>query len=186
MVTPADVARVRAEVAARKAPWTVPEIEASLPRLVDAQQWTVTASHGAETAAGAATLRGWSSGVPQTPGMWLTVALPQPASVTELQFESASRGTGCAAGEDGGAGAVASPPVVGYPRGYSVEVSMDGKTWSKPVAVGKGSGPRTTIAFAPTQAKFVRITQTDTTADAPAWSVRNLRIYEAPPARASK
>ena len=39
-----------------------------------------------------------------------------------------------------------------------------------------------TIAFAPTQAKFVRITQTDTTADAPAWSVRNLRIYEAPSA----
>ena len=184
-MTPADVARVRAEVAARKAPWTVPEIEASLPRLVDAQQWTVTASHGAETAPGAATLRGWTSGVPQTPGMWLTVALPQAASVTELQFESASLSRGGGRGR-GGADAVASPPVVGYPRGYSVEVSMDGKTWSKPVAVGKGSGPRTTIAFAPTQAKFVRITQTDTTADAPAWSVRNLRIYEAPPTRASK
>ncbi len=185
MVTPADVARVRAEVAARKAVWTVPEIEASLPRIVDAQQWTVTASHGTETAAGAATLRGWSSGVQQTPGMWLTVALSQPASVTELQFESATAARRSRRGR-GGAGAVEAPPVVGYPRGYSVEVSMDGKTWSQPVAVGKGSGPRTTIAFAPTQAKFVRITQTDTTAEAPAWSVRNLRIYEAPPARASK
>jgi hypothetical protein len=117
--------------------------------------------------------------------MWLTVALPQPASVTELQFESASQARAGGRGR-GGADAVASPPIVGYPRGYSVEVSMDGKTWSKPLAVGKGSGPRTTIAFAPTQAKFVRITQTDTTADAPAWSVRNLRIYEAPATRASK
>ena len=56
----------------------------------------------------------------------------------------------------------------------------DGKTWSKPVAEGKGEGPRTTITFAPTRAKFVRITQTDSAADAPAWSIRNLRIYEAP------
>ena len=35
MVTPADVARVRAETAGRKTPWTLPELEASLPRLVD-------------------------------------------------------------------------------------------------------------------------------------------------------
>ena len=184
MVTPADVARVRAEVAARKTPWTVPEIEASLPRLVDAQQWTITASHAAEAAAGAATLRGWSSGMPQAPGMWLTVALPQPASVTELQFDSmvSMRGGGRGRGAD----PAASTPVVGYPRGYSVQVSLDGATWSKPVAVGKGSGPRTTITFEPTRATFVRITQTDTPADAPAWSVRNLRVYEMPPARASR
>jgi hypothetical protein len=30
------------------------------------------------------------------------------------------------------------------------------------------------------RAKFVRLTQTDTAAAAPAWSIRNLRIYEAP------
>jgi hypothetical protein len=54
------------------------------------------------------------------------------------------------------------------------------------VASGKGSGARTTIAFAPVRAKLVRLTQTDTVADAPAWSVRNLRVYEAPPSRAAK
>jgi hypothetical protein len=63
-----------------------------------------------------------------------------------------------------------------------VQVSLDGKTWSKPVAEGKGEGLHTTIAFAPTRAKFIRITQTETVTDAPAWSVRNLRIYEAPAA----
>jgi mono/diheme cytochrome c family protein len=185
MVTPADVARVRAEVGTRKAVWTLPELEASLPRLLDAQQWTVTASHATETAGGAATLRGWSTGAPQAPGMWLTIALPQPVLVTELQFESPAAMRGGGRGR-GTADATPSAPIVGYPRGYSVEVSMDGKDWGKPVTTGKGNGPRTTITFPPARAKFVRITQTDTVADAPAWSVRNLRIYEAPPARGSK
>ena len=163
-----------------------PELEASLPRPLDAQQWKLTASHSAETAAGAATLRGWTSGVPQAPGMWFPVELPQPATVTELQFESSEPDAAVAA-------AAAAEPAPSRRRRSSdtlaatrCEVSMDGKTWSKPVADGKGSGPRTTIAFAPTRAKFVRITQTDTTPDAPAWSIRNLRIYEAPPTRASK
>ena len=60
-----------------------------------------------------------------------------------------------------------------------MQVSTDGTTWSKPVAEGKGEGARTTITFAPARAKFVRITQTESAADAPAWSIRNLRIYEA-------
>jgi mono/diheme cytochrome c family protein len=186
MVTPADVARVRAETADRKAPWTLPELEASLPRLLDAQQWKLTASHGAESAAGAATLRGWTSGAPQAQGMWFTVELPQPLTISEVQFDSATSGGGRGGrGARGAAGRGAQPapppaPAVGYPRGFSVQVSTDGTTWSKPVAEGKGAGVRTAIAFAPTRAKFVRITQTETAAEAPPWSIRNLRIYEAP------
>ncbi len=177
MVTPADVARVRAETAARKALWTVAEIEASLPHQLDAQAWKLTASHAPEGAAGAATLRGWNSGAPQAAGMWFTIELPQPATVTELQFDSATMGGG------GGRGRGAQPaaaPVVGYPRGYSVQVSADGNTWSKPVAEGKGEGGRTTIAFPPVRAKFVRITQTESVPDAPSWSISNLRLYAAP------
>ena len=45
---------------------------------------------------------------------------------------------------------------------------------------------RTTIALPTTRAKFLRITPTDTVADAPPWSIRNLRIYEAPAAGARK
>ena len=59
---------------------------------------------------------------------------------------------------------------------------MDGTTWSKPVVVGKGESSKTTIAFPPTRAKFVRITQTDTVADAPNWSINNLRVLEVPAA----
>ncbi len=45
-VTPAEVARVRAETASRKTPWTMPELEASLPRRVEPDpSWKATASH---------------------------------------------------------------------------------------------------------------------------------------------
>jgi hypothetical protein len=74
--------------------------------------------------------------------MWFTVELPQPAAVTEIQFESAS-----SAGRGGRGGGAAS--VVGYPRGYTVQVSADGTTWGKPVVEGRGQGPRTLLSFAP-------------------------------------
>jgi len=187
MVTPADVARVRAEMAARKSMWTIPELEASLPGPLDVQQWKLTASHGAESASGAATLRGWSSGAPQAAGMWFAVELPQPVVVTEVQFDSnMASGRGGRGGRGAPPAGPAPAPVIGYPRGYTVQVSVDGKAWSQPVAAGKGEGLRTTITFPPTRARFVRITQTEAVADAPAWSIRNLRIYEAPPGTAKK
>lgn len=227
LVTPADVARVRAETAARKSPWTVSELEASIPKPLDSQQLKLAASHASDTASGASTLRGWSTGVPQAQGMWFSIELPQPTLVAELQFDSVSINTGRgrgrgpvpptgAAAAPGGTPAAAptpaapagaappvgqaaaaagapgpqgrggfggfggGPPIVGYPRGYSVQVSTDGTNWSKPVAEGKGSGPHTTISFAPTRAKFIRITETDTPTDPAPWSIRGLRVYEAP------
>ncbi len=235
LVTPADVARVRAEVDDRKNPWTIAELEASLPRPLDSQQWKLSASDSSETAAGASTLRGWTTGTPQAPGMWFSIELPQPALVTEVQFDSLSAMGGGRGGRGGTApaaatGAPATPagapapttapggqaaaapagaapaagvppafqgrgrggfggggtPVIGYPRGYSVQVSTDGTNWSKPVAQGKGEGAHTTITFAPTRAKFVRITETETPADPAAWSIRGLRIYEAPANAAKK
>jgi hypothetical protein len=66
-----------------------------------------------------------------------------------------------------------------YPRGYRVEVSMDGAKWGKPVAEGKGAGTHTSVTFTPVRAKFVRITQTDTVENAPNWAMSNIRVYEA-------
>ena len=64
------------------------------------------------------------------------------------------------------------------PRGYQVQVSADGRTWSAPVAEGQATEGTTIITFAPVRAKFVRITQTATVSDAPPWSMRLLRLYE--------
>jgi mono/diheme cytochrome c family protein len=179
LVTPADVARVRAEIASHKSPWTVPELEATMSKPIDTQQFKLTASHGEDTAPYATTLRGWNSGTPQIPGMWFQVELTQPVAVAEVQFDSmAAGGRGGGGGRGAAPGAAPPPPpVVGYPRAYDVQVSMDGKKWTK-VASGKGDGARTSVAFTPTQAKFVRITQTDNIPDAPAWSIRNLRVLQ--------
>ena len=50
-IAPADVARVRAATASRKAMWTYPELEVTLPRLLPADPtWKATASHNAERA----------------------------------------------------------------------------------------------------------------------------------------
>ena len=51
-----------------------------------------------------------------------------------------------------------------YPRGYKVEVSTNGTAWTQ-VAEGQGTPGSTTITFAPTQAKYIRITQTATAED---------------------
>jgi hypothetical protein len=204
-VSAADVARVRAASAGRNTSWTVEEIEARLPKaLVANDQWKLTASHNTAAARNALSLAPWTTGAPQQPGMWLQIELPQAAMVTEIQFDSESssgRGGGGGRGRGGlpgvapaAAGPGLNPPTLvpssspqsggfnatgGYPRGYQVQVSMDGTTWSAPVAEGKGAGRSTVISFAPVQAKFVRITQTASAENAPPWAVMLLRVYEA-------
>ena len=183
LATMEDVARVRAATVDRKMPWTIPELEASLPRLlVPAASWKVTASHeghptpqaNAEggynytaSAAGVLTFLGWTTGVPQQAGMWLEIELPEPVTLTEMQFVASTVA--------GGRGAA---PVSTFPRAYQVQVSLDGTTWGQPVAEGQGSPGTTTITFAPVRARFVRITQTASANDAPPWSMRLLRLFE--------
>jgi mono/diheme cytochrome c family protein len=180
MVTPADVTRVRAATANRKAPWTLRELEPTLPRRIEGQTaWKLTASHSPDTAGLALTTRPWTTGAPQAPGMWFQVELAQPAMLTEVEFDSPGPpgGRGGGAGR-GGAGAAAPPVPLPYPRGYRVELSIDGTKWGKPVTEGKGAGPHSAITFAPARARFLRITQTDTVESSPNWAIANLKIYE--------
>jgi mono/diheme cytochrome c family protein len=181
-----DVARVRAAVGDRKTPWTLSELDASLPRqLVPDASWKVTASHDGKPtpqanaeggynfigdASGALNFLGWTTGVPQQAGMWFQIALPAPQMLTEIQFTSSAVG--------GGRSGV--PPDWTYPRTYQVQVSDDGNTWSAPIAQGQGVVGTTVITFKPVSAKFLRITQTATVSTAPPWSMRLLRLYAAP------
>jgi mono/diheme cytochrome c family protein len=106
IVSPGDVARVRAATASRKAPWNVEELAATLPMPIAVQPtWTATASQNPQTAAGA--LRGgtWSTGAPQQAGMWFQIELPAATSITEVQFDSPAAGGG-----RGGRGGPAAPP----------------------------------------------------------------------------
>ena len=187
LATSADVARVRTATGTRS-PWTVAELEASLPRaLVPDPSWKVTASHDGRpspqanaeggynylgNAAGALSFLGWTTGVPQQPGMWFQIELPAPVTLTEIQFTSSSIG--------GRAGA---PVAWTFPRGYEVQVSADGTTWSAPVAKGQGNPGITVIPLAPPSVKFLRITQTASVENAPPWAMRLLRLYVAAPGK---
>jgi hypothetical protein len=79
----------------------------------------------------------------------------------------------------GGRGAGQGAPNLGYPRGYKVETSMNGTSWTL-AAEGQGDGATTFITFRPVSARFIRITQTAAADGGPAWSIQQLRILEAP------
>jgi mono/diheme cytochrome c family protein/glucose/arabinose dehydrogenase len=171
LVTPADVARVRAATPNRKTPWTSDELLASLPRqLVSDAAWKVTASHNASDAPRGINFAGWTTAAPQQAGMWFQIELPGALMLQEIQFDSPNQG-----GRRNGP-----PPVGTYPRAYKVQVSLDGQKWSDAVAQGEGRGVATAITFAPVRARFVRITQTGTVDNAPVWSIQGLRLFQAP------
>jgi hypothetical protein len=79
----------------------------------------------------------------------------------------------------GGRGADPNAPVPqpGFPRGFKVQVSLDGREWTD-VAAGKGTGNHTDVAFAPVKARYVRITQTAAASGAPPLAIAQLRLYE--------
>ena len=143
-VSPADVARVRTATADRKAFWKVDELLASLPVPLEVlPTWKASASHNPGMALGALNFASWSTGEPQQPGMWFQIELPEPATVTEVQFNSAgggfggrrredARGRGAVPAAAGGAPRPAPAPASGaIPRGYKVEVSTNGTAWTR-------------------------------------------------------
>jgi len=195
-VTPDDVARVRALTADRKTFWKIDELLASLPRALEVQEaWKATASHNTERAKGAFSFASWTTGAPQAPGMWFQIELPEPATVSEIQFASPGGGFGRGGGRGrGGRGgpppdaaqtaldAVSQLPVTPpagalgmHPRRYTIDVSIDGRSWTR-VSEGQGVPGSTVAAFAPVQAKFLKITQTGALENAPAWSMQRLKI----------
>jgi mono/diheme cytochrome c family protein len=177
-VTPAMVARVRAATRNRTTPWTYGELAASVPtQLAYQPSWQVTASHSAPSRigmtglpGGAFDFEGWTTGAAQQAGMWWQVELPEAQNLTEIHFYSPTGGGG---GRRGGG----PPPQTTAPRGYRVQLSTDGTTWSAPVAEGTADGNMTAIAWTPARARFLRITQTADSPGAPAWSMLETKIY---------
>ena len=148
LVTAQDVARVRAAHPARKDAWTIPELNARLPqRVAHRDAWKLTTNRPSPAPAtgttpsptGAAKLS-FTAKAPVT-GAWLQIELPEPATLAEIRLSSEK-----------------SPR--NYTRAYSIELSTDGENWGEPVATGRGLGPIVEIAFAPTKAKWIRITHT--------------------------
>lgn len=179
LVTAEQVARVRTATAGQKTPYQYEALMASVPQvLLPQNDWKITASHTAPNRIGgtaspksAFNFEGWTTGEKQAKGMWFQVEFPKVTTITELHFNAPPISRGWRPGSP--------PPLQTYPRGYTVQISMDGKNWTKTVASGEGTEPNLAISFAPVQAKFLRITQTGTvTAEEEApWSMRQLKIF---------
>jgi hypothetical protein len=148
--------------------WFQVELPAAV--LLTEMQFDSSAGGGRGGAAGG---RGAATPNAGPPAGSATAAQP-PAAAAQLPAATPAGG-----GTPAGGQPAPTPAMAGYPRGYSVTVSLDGKTWSAPVAQGQGSSTSTVISFAPVNAKFVRISQT-ASGPAPAWSIQRLRLYRAP------
>jgi mono/diheme cytochrome c family protein len=157
-----DVARVRAAIRGRNTPWTLEELQAAVPQvLANRSQWQVTASHNpgvARQAVDGDLNTRYDSGAYQAPGMWFQIELPQETTINALEL-------------DAGASAY------DYPRGYHVQLSTDGQHWGEPVASGLGKKARTEIEFKPSNARFIRITQTGAVKGG-YWSIHEMKIYQ--------
>jgi glucosylceramidase len=126
-------------------------------QLLDAEPMSATAStpDGASNLVDDDATTRWTTGAAQAPGQWLQVDLGSAQTLSRVVLD-----TGVDRGD--------------YPRGYTLETSTDGSTWTQQ-ASGAGSGQLTTIDFAPTTARYVRVTQTGSSGSW--WSVADLRVY---------
>jgi mono/diheme cytochrome c family protein len=162
LITPADVARTRAAVKNRKEPWTMEQLQATLPqRLANREKWKVTASHNsgsARLAIDGNIQSRFDTATEQVPGMWFQIELPQATEIEGLELDAASSNRD-------------------YPRGYKVELSTDGQHWGQPVSTGHGTGPQTEIIFPTAKARFIRITQTGSVHGL-FWSIHELQVLK--------
>lgn len=128
---------------------------------LDQTGWTASAS-STEPGGSAAnaidwnTSTRWSTGAPQANGQWFQVNLGTKQVFDRVSFETRT------------------DQRWDYPRGYQIQVSNDGSTWTT-ATTGEGWGWKQAIAFVPQYAQYLRITQTGSGPDW--WSMSELHIY---------
>ena len=161
LVTPQEVAAVRKAVRDRKTMWQSSEILAMAPvPNKEMKTWKFTASHkseGCKAAFDSDIGSRWDTGTPQHAGMWFAFDMGREQEITSLVLD-------CTRSADD------------HPREWSVEVSRDGKNWSKPIAEGRGSRSVTEIVIPPTKTRHLRISQHGR-APGKFWSIHNLEVY---------
>jgi hypothetical protein len=98
----------------------------------------------------------WSTGASQANGQWFQVDMGASQVFDEISFQTLSTGK------------------FDYPRGYQIQVSPDGTSWTT-VKTGQGFGWKQTIGFDPQYARYVRVTQTGAAQEW--WSIAEFHAY---------
>ncbi|PSL37285.1 aryl-phospho-beta-D-glucosidase BglC (GH1 family) [Labedella gwakjiensis] len=126
---------------------------------LDRAGWTATASAGSAAAAidGADSTR-WTTSAAQTGGEWLSLDLGATTRFNRVAFNH----TDFAGGD--------------FPRGYTIQTSPNGSTWTT-VSTGAGSSSSTVTSatFSPTAARYLRVNQTGSAGDW--WSVGEINVF---------
>jgi mono/diheme cytochrome c family protein len=160
-ISPEYVSNVRKETENRTSAYSFEELISEIPKSFTFQDnWIIEASSTALVGVGSSkdpsyafSFKGWKTETSQEPGMWFTVQLPTPQTLTEVQFDS---------GKDG------------FPISCSIFISSDGKTWTK-VAQEKGKPGLNTLSWKPQgKSSFLKI-ETNSKGDHP-WSMKKLTI----------
>ncbi len=131
------------------------------PVAVSHSGWTATASSTASGSSAANGIDGvnassWGSGQAMAGGEWYRIDMGSNQTVAMVTVQT-----------PGGS-------VWDYPRGYTVELSTNGTTWTT-AATGIAYGWKRPIAVAPTTARYIRITQTGA---APQWwTIDEVTVY---------
>jgi glucose/arabinose dehydrogenase/mono/diheme cytochrome c family protein len=143
-ITPADVARVRSAIQAHTNAWTLDELGDTLPQpMRNRHQWKLTSNYSAASlplAIDGNLATGFNTRIPQRPGMWVQIELPEAAEIAGVELDAGTA-------------------IQNYPRSYKIELADDGINW-KTIATGHSSAVRNQILFPPTTATFIRIMQT--------------------------
>lgn len=137
--------------------WSIAEIAISSGNNLDRGGWIVTSSVGATPAnmIDNNTATRWTTGAAQSAGQSVTVDMGALVTLNNITTDTAKNTT-----DEGD-----------WARGYTLELSKNGSTWSS-VATGVGTRKATTIAFLAQSARYFRLTQTSTAAQW--WSIGEL------------
>ena len=127
---------------------------------LDRSSWKVTSNVNTEASSPANAIDGdrrtrWDTGKHQTSGEYFQIDLGTEHTVeaVDLDYTLSS---------------------YDYPRGYTLQVSDDGKSWRQ-VASGKGKLEMTKITFSQVKTRYIRILQTG--AGGNYWSIQELQVY---------
>ncbi len=102
----------------------------------------------------------WATGTPQVNGQWFQVDMAATNTFYKLVLDAGSSSSD-------------------YPRGYQVNVSNDGLTWSAPLATGSGSSAVTIITVPTNSARYIRVTQTGSVGGL-WWSIHEFNVLGNP------
>ena len=161
-VNPDYVAQIRANTSQKEDNYQYDALIAEIPKVLAPQDnWKVSASSTSLQGVGSTRdpsyvfgFKGWKTDGNQKNGSWFQVELPQPATLTEIFFET---------GNDQ------------YPRKYKVSISKDGRQWTEVAERTGENGSLTTSWATNMKVKFLKIENLED-ADKP-WSMRKLSLF---------